>query len=219
MFNVSRSAQTPASLAAKRSYTEPDVLDALNSIFLGKCYICETKDPLSLNVEHFEAHQGDVDKKFDWNNLFFCCARCNNIKRDSFNSLIDCTDSAIDALRSIKHIAPLTPNPNKIIIQATNDNIKTLETAKLIEKVFNDKNTANKKISLTSLRMRVYKRYAFFFKHVNTYIDQDKLESERQSAFEHLKQMMKKEQEYSAFIRWAVLEDSYLREKLEVYID
>ncbi len=219
MFNVTRPDQTPSSLAAKRSYTEPDVLYALNAMFLGKCYICETKDPLSLNVEHFEAHQGDIDKKFDWNNLFFCCARCNNIKRDSFNSLIDCTDSAIDALRSIKHIAPITPNPNRIVIQPTNNYPKTVETAKLIEKVFNDQNTANKKISLISLKMRLYKRYSLLFKHINTYIDPDKLETERQYAFEHLKQMMKKEQEYSAFIRWAVLDDTSLCEKLEMYID
>lgn len=219
MFNVIRTHPAPPSLAKKQCYRQEDVMVALNEIFFGKCYICETKDPLSINVEHFDAHMGDVDKKFDWNNLFFCCARCNNIKNANFNNLLNCTNQNIDVLRSIRHVFPVTPGQKKIVIEPKGNSEEIIETAQLIDKVFNDDSTGNRKVTNVSLKNKVFKRYAEFFKHVNIYIDSDKLQANRDEAFEYLKQMMKKEQEYSAFIRWAVLEDLDLCAKLEQYID
>lgn len=70
MFNVTRTQEAPESLSRRVSYSEEDVLNELSKIFHDKCYLCEIKDPTSLNVEHFYAHQGDLDKKFDWKNLY-----------------------------------------------------------------------------------------------------------------------------------------------------
>lgn len=219
MFNVTRIMPAPISLAHRRSYSEKDVLDALNEMFMGKCYICETKELISINVEHFDAHEGNEDKKYDWNNLFFCCARCNNMKRHLFNGLLDCTDANIDVLRLIKHQFPVTPHQKEIVIQAMNSDPKTIKTAELIRKVFNDTDTANREISLVAIRNKIFKRYGLFFKYLNTYLDHDQLDKDRENAFEHLKKMMRKDQEYSAFIRWAVLDDPNLSPQLEAYID
>lgn len=219
MFNVIRSEQPPASLAEKKSWRSADVIDALRHDFADKCYICETKAPLSLNVEHFVAHQGDELKMYDWNNLFFACARCNNLKQHLFNSLINCTDPATDALRLIKHHPPLTPFSAQVLVEASNDDPKTIETANLIRKVFNDDNTGNKAVSAAYLRRKVYRRYAKLFEQMNVYESEDSLPKEKEYALEKIKNLMSRHQEYSAFLRWAVLDSPELLELVKDSID
>lgn len=50
MFNTIRPEQAPKSLSLRKSYRELDVLQALREMFFDKCYICETKEPLLINV-------------------------------------------------------------------------------------------------------------------------------------------------------------------------
>ncbi len=219
MFNVIRSEQAPASLAQQSSWTETDVIQALRRDFEDKCYICETKDPLSLNVEHFDAHQGVQSKMYEWSNLFYACARCNNLKRHLFNNLINCTDPAIDVLRLIKHHPPLTPYSAQVLIEASNDDPKTIETANLIRKVFNDDNTGNKAVTATYLRKKVFKRYAKLVEQMNIYEDEDSLQEEKTYALEKIKNLMSRRQEYSAFLRWAILGSPELLELVKDSID
>ncbi|WP_226476999.1 hypothetical protein [Pseudomonas sp. MWU16-30323] len=219
MFNVIRSAPAPASLAKNKSWTAPDVIEALRRDFSDKCYICETKDPLSLNVEHFDAHQGDPLKMFDWNNLFFSCGRCNNLKRHLFNNLINCTNHAIDAFRLIKHHPPLTPFSATVIIEPSDDDPKTIETANLIRKVFNEDNTGNKAVTATYLRKRVFRRYAKLVEQMNIYESEDSLPAEKAHSLEKIRNLMSRNQEYSAFLRWAILDSPELLELVKDSMD
>lgn len=93
------------------------------------------------------------------------------------------------------------------------------ETCDLIDDVFNKKNTGIREITGVSLLKRVFKRCGEFHKHLNVYIDDDSLPKKRKDALKHLKRMMRKDQEYSAFLRWAVLDSSHLKEILEEFID
>jgi len=204
MFNVNRSSKAPASLLKRTSWTEADVIYALKEDFHDKCYICETKSPY-INVEHFHAHSDDASKMYDWNNLFYACARCNNIKRHLFNNLIDCTNSDTDALRLIKHFPPLTPYSGEVIITPTDADPKTIQTADLIRKVYTDDNTGIKTVTGAALRKRIYKRYAKLVEQLNIYDDEDSLQSERDVALERIRNLMSRSQEYSAFLRWAIL--------------
>lgn len=219
MFNVIRTGEAPASLSKKQSWSEPDVIQALRAIFYDKCYICETKDPLSLNVEHFDAHEGDDEKKFLWENIFFACARCNNLKRHLYNNLLNCTDPKIDVLRLIKHYPPVTPFSKNVVIEPGNDDPKTIETANLISKIFNDDNTGNKDLTGTYLRKRVYKKYASLIKNMNVLIDDESMDDERSVAVNRIRALMGRSQEYSAFLRWAVLESPELFELVGDAID
>jgi hypothetical protein len=219
MFNVIRSEHPPASLAEKKSWTEADVIEALRHDFSDKCYICETKDPLSLNVEHFDAHQGDPLKMYEWTNLFFACGRCNNLKRHLFNNLINCTDPATNVFKLIKHHPPLTPFSAQVLIEPNDNDPKTVETANLIRKVFNDDNTGNKAVTATYLRKRVFRRYAILVQHMNTYESEDSLPEEKAYSLEKIKHLMNRRQEYSAFLRWAVLDSPELLELVKDSID
>jgi hypothetical protein len=214
MFNVVRSKTIPESLLAQKSYSDPDVLEALNEAFHGKCYMCETKEPLSLNVEHFQAHQGCSVKKFDWANLYYSCGRCNNFKRHHYDDILDCADLNCDVLRLIRHTPPVTPYA-KISIQAMGDDPKAVRTAELLTRIFNEDDTGNKAIVSTHLRKRVYKRFAKVIEHINVYIDDDQLPAARNLAVEHLKALMDVKQEYSAFLRWVVIDSPPLYDLLK----
>lgn len=216
MFNVIRTQPAPASLAARRSYSEVDVIIELRKIFHDKCYICETKDPLSLNVEHFEAHLDDDEKKYDWGNLFFACARCNNIKRHHFNDLLNCTDPSVNAFRAIRHLPPVTPFSKEIRIEAMSADERSQRTARLIRKIFNDDNTGNKEVTGVYLRKRVFHQYSRLLRHINLYINEDSLPDEKREALERIKNMLGEDQEYSAFIRWAILDSPPLLDAIGV---
>ena len=219
MFNVDRPNFIPPSLKKQKGWRGNDVLESLKKSFYDKCYICETKEPQSLNVEHFDAHMDNIHKMHDWNNLFLACARCNNFKRHLYNDLINCTDPNLDALRLIRHAPPSTPFVTKLTIEATNDDPKTIQTANLILKVFTEDNTANKAITGNYLRKKVYLRYAKLLEYINIYIDPDSFENEKEDAILRIKNMMSKKQEYSAFLRWVVIDSPELYELVKDAID
>lgn len=206
MFPVHKSADVPASLAANTSYSSKDVIDALSRDFYNKCYICEVKDPISLNVEHFKSHQNDPIKKFDWNNLFFACARCNNIKRHHFDNILDCTDPNENVLLSVRHVFPTTAYAKHIEIMPMDQRAETRETAMLISKVFNDDNTGNKDLTRVFLKKKLIRKYRVFLELTLDYDDDDTLDEEKHYISRKIKNMLKDEYEFSAFIRWAILD-------------
>lgn len=210
MFNVTRPEQSPESLKEKRKYDDQDVYNALEQIFFGKCYLCETKEPQDINVEHFDAHMGDLDKKFDWNNLYFVCSRCNNIKGANYNNLIDCCDPKQDVFRAIKHMPPLTPYARKVTLVATNNEDKTIQTQHLLDKIFNSEHTINKKVSGSFLRHKVYEQYNLLLAKINIYYSQNETQRSKNDALEIIQTLIDKSSPYSAFIRWCVLEDEKL---------
>ena len=99
MVKIERTMPPPRSLEIEKekkagSYTCEDVIAQLAQDGHGKCYLCEINELQSIQVEHLRAHHGGKDKnrKFDWNNLFYSCAHCNNVKnQQKYDGLIlDC---------------------------------------------------------------------------------------------------------------------------------
>lgn len=218
MFNVERPEETPASLAAKRSYKDEDVVKALENAFHKKCYLCETKEPQDINIEHFVAHQNNEDLKYDWKNLYYSCGRCNNIKHHNFNNLLDCCDPDQNVFRSIKLLPPRTPN-SKVVVERQNNDAKTIETEQLLEKIYNSNHTVNKAITVSYLRRKINTQFSLFFKWLNKYYAEESLDAEREEALERIKVLMSNQAQYSAFIKWCVLDDDDLRQRLEHLID
>lgn len=211
MFHVLKKMPAPASLENKVSYSSKDVIEQLASDFHNKCYICEIKDPISLNVEHFEPHKNiDNEKKYDWNNLFFACARCNNIKRSKYDDILNCTSTDIDVLMAVKHEFPVTAHAKKVNITAMLDDEKTKMTASLIDEVFNSESTGNKELSRTYLLKRLMAQYRKFLELLFQYEDEDMIEEERILAEKRIKNMLKVEYEFSAFLRWAIIDSPKL---------
>lgn len=192
MFNVIRPIEAPESLQARRRYDGQDVYDALNDIFFKKCYLCETKEPADINVEHFDAHVGNVDKKFDWNNLYFVCSRCNNIKGARYNNLIDCCSEEQDVFRAIKHLPPATPYAKNVQIIAMGGGDKTRETKELLNKIYNSEHTVNKKISGSFLRRNIFKQYNLLLDQINQYTSPVATDMDKSSSLERMKVLINK---------------------------
>lgn len=87
MVKVERSQPAPESLEIEKkkesgSYKLKDVVERLQKDFNDTCYICELKGLQDPEVEHLLPHHNGryIDRKFDWNNLFWVCGHCNIIK-------------------------------------------------------------------------------------------------------------------------------------------
>lgn len=102
-----------------------------------------------MSVEHISAITiltGNKDLKFNWNNFYFSCGRCNNIKHAKYDDLLDCCDPDTDVVRAVKHLPPSTPYAKQLQIEAQHDDYKTKLTAELLDKVFNSEHTPNKRL-------------------------------------------------------------------------
>ena len=219
MFNTQRPPAAPVSLLSKKNYDGADVYESLRGIFFDKCYICETKEPHDINIEHFEAHEKDLDKKFDWGNLYLACSRCNNIKRAEFNDILDCCDDNVDVFRAIRHVPPVTTFAKKVQLVPTAADDKTINTCKLLDKIFNSEHTVNKKVTGAFLRRKVFEQYNLLLDQVNRYYSPVATARDQEDAIDRIKVLMHRSAPYSAFIRWCVLDDEGLGELLEADMD
>ncbi|MBV1839305.1 HNH endonuclease [Photobacterium ganghwense] len=218
MFNVVRNEPAPASLARGKKYDSEDVWEALKKVFHKKCYICETSEPQDINVEHFVPHEGDDNLKYDWENLYFSCGRCNNIKLAKYDDLLDCCDPTLDVVRAIKHLPPSTPYAKKLHVKAQATDDKTKLTAELLDKVFNSENTPNKAVSSAFLRKRVFDQYNLLLSQLNNYYKPMALQEEKDDAVARIKLLLKPSSPYSAFISWCIMEDEELGPMLHDFI-
>ncbi len=127
-------------LKANGDYKCGCVLERLQQDFKNKCYICESKALTTINVEHFKPHRGDINLKFDWNNLFWSCGHCNNTKLAKFDDILNCTDLSHAIEERLKY--NFKPFPyEKVAIEAMNNNQTTLNTQDLLLAVFNGTTT------------------------------------------------------------------------------
>ena len=174
MINFAKSQPAPTCLEEEKikvsgDYKCGDVLERIKTDFCNKCYICESKAPETINVEHFVAHQQDVDLKFDWNNLYWSCGHCNNTKLAKYNNLLDCTDpgSNVDTRLRI-HIDPFPKE--KVEVVANDDDPSTLETQELLDDVYNGTTTL-KKIEAGNLRDEILREIRKFQDLLFQYFD------------------------------------------------
>ena len=196
MVKVERSLPAPASLeteAAKEngSYKEADVVERLKKDFHDKCYICELKGLSDPQVEHLLPHKNGKyrERMFDWNNLFWACPHCNNVKNQKKydEGIIDCCkyDPEELLLFSLKE--------DNIHIEAADlENKEAERTADLIYEVFNLKNTGIR-VAACDYRMKLlmetmdifYREFEKYKRNINSNRNKRSMKSQlrRESAF------------------------------------
>jgi len=151
--------------------------------------------------------------------LYFACSRCNNIKGDKYNNLIDCCDPQQDAFRAIKHVPPITPYAKSVNIKAMSDDEKALETEAILDKIFNSEHTVNKKVSGSFLRRKIFDQYNLLLTQIVSYYSPVAIAMEKDQAIERMKILINRSEPYSAFIRWCILDDAELAPLLEDLMD
>jgi hypothetical protein len=204
MFNVTRPQPGPD---CATDYRSKEVMAALRAMFHGKCYLCEDEvsDPV---VEHFIPHEGDPVKKYDWNNLYYACHRCNNIKGTT-TDLLDCCDPTIDISHSIKCVFPGIPGEN-IVVETQCDDAKTRNTVHLLDRCYNEDNTGIRSISREMLHEKLFDYYYEFISDRRTLKNHDALPADKERAKAHLTLMQDVSYPFSVFWKWHILSDDFL---------
>jgi len=179
MVRLTKSA-LPANLTieSEGDYRKSEIFDILAEDCHRKCYICEDK-PTTINVEHIVPHRNDPALKFCWDNLFIACGHCNNIKLAKFDDILNPTKC--DPEEHIELSVEIMDNLiEKVHIKSLLEDSSTAQTAELLELVYNDGLTANKKIECSNLRNEhLMPNIRRFFQYLNGHREEPELGYEK----------------------------------------
>jgi uncharacterized protein (TIGR02646 family) len=213
MLYFEKSQPAPDCLAIEKQKASGDykcgcVLERLKTDFKNKCYICESKSPSTINVEHFKSHQGDKNLKFDWNNLFWSCGHCNNTKLAKFDFILNCADTNDVIEEKLNY--DIKPYPRaKVSITANSDDNKTLQTQALLLAVFNGTTTL-KEIESDNIRSNLLKEIKNFQKWLFKYFNDTNDDKEKERCLKKIKQHLNKASAFTSFKRQIIKDDDEL---------
>lgn len=222
MIYLEKSQPAPECLVSEKAkasgdYKCGDTLERIKNDFKNKCYICEYKEPITINVEHFRPHKGNRDLMFSWENLFWSCGHCNNIKLDNYTDIIDCTDINENIEQRIKISIKAFPM-EKVAVEALDNNPSTISTVNLLNSVYNG-TTKLKAIESNNLRTKIQNDIADFRKYLFDYFD-DRLEKEdKRYCLIQIKKHLKRSANFTLFKRVIIRENETLKNEFEQYFD
>ena len=194
-----------------------DVLPRLMKDFKNKCYICEQKEPTSINVEHFIPHKGDTELKFNWDNLFWSCSHCNNIKSDKYTNILKCTDINDDVEHKLKYI--FKPFPfEKVKIESLDQDDKTSNTRDLLLKVYNG-HTPLKQIESSNIRNKLLQEIKSFQENLIEYFKDTIDEDDKKYLLIKIKQHLSSGSNFTSFKRWIIRENKTLYNEFQQYLN
>lgn len=215
MIYNTKTQPAPACLAieeakANGTYNCEGVLAQNKIDFRNKCYLCEDKEPHSINTEHFTPHRGDKDLKFAWSNLFYCCSHCNNTKLDKvkYDAILNCTVQADAVETNIKyHINPF-PMEKAVITPMIND-IRVSNTVDLLHEVYNG-TTILKKIESANLRSKLLKEIRDFQSLLFEFYDDTFNDEERVEIKNKIVRQLRPTSNFTAFKKWVLRDNEVL---------
>lgn len=155
MIKITKSPE-PAQLSVERnrnngSYRHPEIVNVIKKDFYNRCYLCEA-NPQSINIEHLVPHCDDHELKFKWDNLFWSCGHCNNIKLAKYDNILDCTTQADIEDILIYQFDPFpTENVHITIAPPHEEELQVKQTQELLQNIFNGTTTL-KSIESNGLR-------------------------------------------------------------------
>ncbi len=222
MVFFEKSQPAPACLAIEKSkksdkYNCGDVLDRLKEDFKNKCYICEYKEPTSINIEHFKPHKGDRNLMFDWGNLFLACAHCNNIKSDKYENILNCTDISHKIEAKFKYSLALFPFED-VVIEALDNAPETISTKNLLLAVYNG-TTQMKMLEADNLKNKLFDELVIFSGLLRDYFKDVYDNDAKQYFFRGIKAHLSRKSSFTAFKRSIILNNPKLKQEFEKYFD
>ena len=220
MVYFKKSKTIPSSLIIEKNkktgtYRTEEVIKQIDSDFYSKCYICEQKKPTTINVEHFIPHKDNIDLKFDWNNLFYACGHCNNIKlaKKEFDNILNCiilSDKVDEAIAyKFSPFPKEKPCFDVLIVSEKAENAK-----ELLEKVFNGIHTELKTLESANLRDLLLKSIKEFQELLIDYYNNEDKEYFLIKVKEHLSNRSA----FTAFKRYIIRNNNELNKEFKKYI-
>jgi uncharacterized protein (TIGR02646 family) len=198
-------------IKASGTYRCDDVLHTIKKDFHNKCYICEQRQPTTINVEHFIPHRGNRDLEFDWDNLFYACGHCNNIKSDRgiYDNILNVTIESHEVDKKIRyHINPYPKE--KAVFQAIENSEIVNNTVTLLDAVYNGTTTL-KKIEAGNLRDNLLKEIRLFQDWLCKYYLEPNLPEELERIKHEIIRHLRSTSAFSAFKRWIIRDNESMR--------
>lgn len=213
MITFNKSQPEPVDLAPERlkasgTYRTEGVLTTLKNDFYNKCYICEYKNPTTINVEHFIPHKNDRHLKFDWDNLFFSCSHCNNIKKEQYDNILNCTLEEDDVENKIKLSISIPFITKKVEVTPLHNDVKTINTAELLKKAYNG-TTTMKEIESYYIREALSKDILKFLGLITEYYSVEEPDYKELLKIQ-IKAELHDSASFTGFKRWIIKEDAIL---------
>ncbi len=226
MIYLPKSQPAPESLAKEKLKStgdcgKEDVMNRLCEDFKDKCYICEQKNFVSINIEHFIPHKdNNIDLKYDWNNLFLACYHCNNSKGE-FDNILDCTKTR-DVETNIKYefVNSGFPKEKTVITSLDLDSIENKNTVKLLNLIYSGK-TDRKKLGAQQLRNEISKETGKLSNLLRLYFSSDGNISEVEKEKLKMQIMLKLSRcsKFTAFKRWIIRDNPIYFQEFQNYLN
>lgn len=222
MIRIERRQTDKADLAIKdlqkakakhTTYNTENVNAALHEIFHGKCYICENKNGSSYQIEHLIPHHGKEELKYDWNNLFWACAHCNNTKSGCDDLILDCTKEDVDqriAFRKEGYFG----TTERFVFVPLDEHEETQNTVTLLQNAYYG-TTPQKKIEARILRKQLRENVSKFKSYIRDYEDLEQGSEEKEDLEILIKRELSEKSEFTAFKRWLIRDNEKLAEFLK----
>lgn len=195
------------------TYNTENVNAALHEIFHGKCYICENKHGSSYQIEHLIPHHGKEELKYDWNNLFWACAHCNNTKSGCDDVILDCTKEDVDqriAFRKEGYFG----TTERFVFVPLDEHEDTKNTVTLLQNVYYG-TTPQKKIEARILRKQLRENVSKFKGYIRDYEELEQGSEEKEDLEILIKRELSEKSEFTAFKRWLIRDNEKLAELLK----
>lgn len=198
-------------------YGDESVKESLRHAQHGKCCFCERKEEIG-DVEHYRPKSGYRQQRggkrsqtgyywlaYDWDNLLFCCPKCNRRYKENLFPLLDPSKRAVSHHDDIRNeeplfIHPADENPEEFIEykgihpRAINGNIRGMTTIREtgIDRPFLDE----RRFALYTILKQIY------------FLLQSSLESEKRLQLQQLLDEAAEESaEFASMIRCAIRDE------------
>lgn len=186
----------------KAPYRNSDVLEAFDRDFYSKCYLTEQKYVNSwiMPIDHFLPQNERPDLVYDWNNLFPISYYSNLIKpkKTPNGGLLDPSNTEDDVETEIIYSLPFNDNPQFEPLNP--DNIKALNTCKLLNRIHNGHDESTQK-STADLRHTIHKRREEILKKIIEWRKHPEGSAEKHQAKGELKVFLSRESSFTMLIR------------------
>ncbi|UHG89455.1 hypothetical protein [Spirosoma oryzicola] len=140
MINVIRDQPAPASLSSQKSYRNSEIIDVLNRVFNGKCYLTEKvfDSPNEMEVDHFATQTERPDLVYEWSNLYAIDQKANKKKPKTSppGGYLDPCNQGDDVEQEIVYVVEFGGNALFKARDASNQ--KAVNTAKLLNHLHSD---------------------------------------------------------------------------------
>lgn len=192
------------------TYNTESVNQALREVFHGKCYICENKAATSYQIEHLVPHRGEKILKYDWKNLFWSCAHCNNTKSDKYEPILDCTKEPVEKMIAFRKKGYFGTDERLEFTFVGEEREDVKNTIALLEATYYG-TTPQKQIEARILRKTLRQELSKFKEHVREYQEaEDEVEKEDIECF--LRRELKDSAAFAAFKRWLIWDNEMFSE-------